>query len=90
LFDPYIGQDAAFVQVTPLLGTLPPLVVMPVGKSPMEGWRFLPEADTGTSYQSQTFEGVPPVHPIIRAIKFRIFFDRIAPMAGGFRLWGWS
>ncbi|KAJ7318764.1 hypothetical protein DFH08DRAFT_789637 [Mycena albidolilacea] len=58
LFDPYIGQDAAFVQVTPLLGTLPPLVVMPVGKSPMEGWRFLPEADTGTSYQSQTFEGL--------------------------------
>ncbi|KAI0027215.1 hypothetical protein K488DRAFT_81200 [Vararia minispora EC-137] len=59
LFDPYIGQDAGFVQVTPLLGTLPPLVVTPVGKSPLEGWRFLPE-DTGTvlGYQGQTFEGL--------------------------------
>ena len=59
LFDPYIGQDAGFVQVTPLLGTLPPLVVTPVGKSPLEGWRFLPE-DTSADpfYQSQTFEGL--------------------------------
>jgi hypothetical protein len=47
------------VQVTPLLGTLPPLVVTPVGKSPLEGWRFLPEAtNTATAYQSQTFEGL--------------------------------
>ncbi|KAF7347264.1 hypothetical protein MVEN_01481500 [Mycena venus] len=59
LFDPYIGQDAGFVQVTPLLGTLPPLVVMPVGKSPLEGWRFLPESTAATPfYQSQTFEGL--------------------------------
>ncbi|KAJ7361006.1 hypothetical protein DFH08DRAFT_842837 [Mycena albidolilacea] len=59
LFDPYIGQDAGFVQVTPLLGTLPPLVVMPVGKSPLEGWRFLPESTSATPfYQSQTFEGL--------------------------------
>ncbi|KAJ6506867.1 hypothetical protein C8R45DRAFT_894337 [Mycena sanguinolenta] len=59
LFDPYIGQDAGFVQVTPLLGTLPPLVVTPVGKSPMEAWRFLPESTTLTPfYQSQTFEAL--------------------------------
>ncbi|KAK6969014.1 hypothetical protein R3P38DRAFT_2401545, partial [Favolaschia claudopus] len=59
LFDPYIGQDAGFVQVTPLLGTLPPLVVTPVGKSPLEGWRFLPESTAATPfYQSQTFEGI--------------------------------
>ncbi|KAI0315331.1 hypothetical protein OF83DRAFT_363767 [Amylostereum chailletii] len=59
LFDPYIGQDAGFVQVTPLLGTLPPLVVTPVGTSPMEGWRFLPEDSTSPLfYQSQTFEGL--------------------------------
>lgn len=45
--------------MTPLLGTLPPLVVTPVGKSPLEGWRFLPE-DTSADpfYQSQTFEGL--------------------------------
>lgn len=45
--------------MAPLLGTLPPLVVTPVGKSPLEGWRFLPE-ETATDpfYQSQTFEGL--------------------------------
>ncbi|KAF9566984.1 hypothetical protein CPC08DRAFT_63123 [Agrocybe pediades] len=59
LFDPYIGQDAGFVQVTPLLGTLPPLVVLPLGKSPLEGWRFLPESTSASPfYQSQTFEGL--------------------------------
>ncbi|KAI0694411.1 hypothetical protein BC835DRAFT_1005706 [Cytidiella melzeri] len=59
LFDPYIGQDAGYVQVTPLLGTLPPLLVVPASKSPLEGWRFLPEdTDTATAYQSQTFEGL--------------------------------
>ena len=59
LFDPYIGQDAGYVQVTPLLGTLPPLVVVPVGKSPLEGWRFLPESTSQPlGYQSQTFEGL--------------------------------
>ncbi|KAJ6606824.1 hypothetical protein B0H10DRAFT_2074531 [Mycena sp. CBHHK59/15] len=51
LFDPYIGQDAGFVQVTPLLGTLP--------LCPLEGWRFLPESTSATPfYQSQTFEGL--------------------------------
>lgn len=59
LFDPYIGQDAGYVQVTPLLGTLPPLVVLPVGESPLEGWRFLPESTSADPfYQSQTFEGL--------------------------------
>jgi hypothetical protein len=32
LFDPYTGRDAGYVQVTPLLGTLPPLLVLPVGQ----------------------------------------------------------
>ncbi|KAJ7495832.1 hypothetical protein B0H11DRAFT_2155770 [Mycena galericulata] len=59
LFDPYIGQDAGFVQVTPLLGTQPPLVVIPAARSPLEGWRFLPESTVDTPfYQSQTFEGL--------------------------------
>ncbi|KAL5530576.1 hypothetical protein ACEPAF_6834 [Sanghuangporus sanghuang] len=58
-FDPYIGLDAGYVQVTPLLGTLPPLIVTPVGKSPLEGWRFLQEeTSTDPFYQSQTFEGL--------------------------------
>ncbi|KAH9915435.1 uncharacterized protein BXZ73DRAFT_106164 [Epithele typhae] len=59
LFDPYIGQDGGYVQVTPLLGTLPPLLVLPLGGSPLEGWRFLPEDESQPlGYQSQTFEGL--------------------------------
>ncbi|THH32821.1 hypothetical protein EUX98_g1312 [Antrodiella citrinella] len=59
LFDPYIGQDAGYVQVTPLLGTLPPLLVTPAPDSPLEGWRFIPEDTTADPfYQSQTFEGL--------------------------------
>ncbi|KIK71566.1 hypothetical protein GYMLUDRAFT_52628 [Collybiopsis luxurians FD-317 M1] len=59
LFDPYIGQDAGYVQVTPLLGTLPPLVVLPTSQSPLEGWRFLTESTAlSPFYQSQTFEGL--------------------------------
>ncbi|KAH7098557.1 hypothetical protein BKA62DRAFT_622444 [Auriculariales sp. MPI-PUGE-AT-0066] len=59
LFDPYIGADAGYVQVTPLLGTLQPLVVLPASKSPLEGWRFLSEStSTYPYYQSQTFEGL--------------------------------
>jgi hypothetical protein len=59
LFDPYIGEDAGYVQVTPLLGTLPPLVVTPASQSPFEGWRFLPESTVLTPfYQSQTFEAL--------------------------------
>ncbi|KAF8203956.1 hypothetical protein BJ912DRAFT_1028539 [Pholiota molesta] len=52
LFDPYIGQDAGYVQLsTPLLGTLPP----PLWK----GWRFLPESTSAAPYyQSQTFEAL--------------------------------
>jgi hypothetical protein len=65
VFDPYIGQDAGFVQVTPLLGTLPALVVVPVGTSPLEAWRFLPESTSRTPfYQSQTFEGLYEVSRI--------------------------
>jgi hypothetical protein len=60
LIDPYIGNDAGFVQVMPLLGTLPPLVITSLGstKTPFEAWRFIPESTSQTPfYQSQTFEG---------------------------------
>lgn len=58
LIDPYIGNDAGFVQVAPLLGTQPPLIITPSGNTPFEAWRWLPE-DTANYpyYQSQTFEG---------------------------------
>lgn len=47
------------MQVTPLLGTLPPLLVTPSADSPLEGWRFLPESTVNPPYyQSQTFEAL--------------------------------
>ncbi len=63
LFDPYIGQEAGYVQVTPLLGTLPPLLVIPSSKSPLEGWQFIPESTANPPYyQSQTFEALYEWH----------------------------
>ena len=57
-YDPYIGADAGYVQVTPLLGTLPALVVLPTSRSPLEAFRFLPESgSTSVGYQTQTYEG---------------------------------
>ncbi|CUA71168.1 Cytochrome c oxidase subunit 1 [Rhizoctonia solani] len=63
LIDPYIGQDAGYVRVTPLTGTGPVLLVTPSGtsKTGLEAWRFLTEPGDSTGntpyYQSQTFEG---------------------------------
>lgn len=52
--DPYIGQDAGYLQVTRLSGHGPTLVVVPEGKTPFEAYRLLPEP----MYPSQTFEGM--------------------------------
>jgi hypothetical protein len=51
--DPYIGQDAGYIQVTRLKGTGPALVVVPHGKTPFEAYQLLPEPLRVT----QTFEG---------------------------------
>ena len=51
--DPYIGQDAGYLQVTRLKGNGPALVVVPAGKTPLESYRLLPEPMRAT----QTFEG---------------------------------
>ena len=52
--DPYIGQDAGYLQVTRLSGTGPALVVVPDGPTPFEGYQLLNEP----TRPSQTFEGV--------------------------------
>jgi hypothetical protein len=40
-FDPYIGQDAGYVQVTRLSGQGPALLVVPHGRTPLEAWNPL-------------------------------------------------
>jgi hypothetical protein len=52
--DPYIGGDAGYVQVASLKGTGPALVVVPLGATPLEGWRPILEDRTRRGI---TFEG---------------------------------
>ena len=51
--DPYIGQDAGYLQVTRLSGAGPALLVVPHGRTPFEGYQLLNEP----TRPSQTFEG---------------------------------
>ncbi len=53
-FDPYIGLDAGYVQVTRLSGRGPALVVVPHGRTPLEGWRPVDDRTRRT----QTSEGI--------------------------------
>lgn len=53
-YDPYIGQDAGYLQVTRLNGGGPALVVTPVGKTPMEAYKPLLNDRTP---RGNTFEG---------------------------------
>ena len=53
-FDPYIGLDAGYVQVTRLSGKGPALVVVPHGKTPFEGWNPM----TDRTPRTQTSEGI--------------------------------
>jgi hypothetical protein len=52
-FDPYVGQDAGYLQVTRLSGQGPALLVVPEGKTPFEAYRLLDEP----TRPNQTFEG---------------------------------
>ena len=52
-FDPYIGQDAGYLQVTRLSGIGPSLVVVPTNQTPFEAYQLLNEP----TRPNQTFEG---------------------------------
>ncbi len=55
-FDPAIAQDAGFVQVTRLSGKGPALVVVPHGKTPLEGWRPVDDRTPKTQTSEAIFE----------------------------------
>ncbi|CAI0655541.1 unnamed protein product, partial [Colletotrichum noveboracense] len=58
LSDPYIGMHAGQIRVAPIRGTGAALVVTPLGDTPLEAYRNLPETYySDTAYGSQTFEG---------------------------------
>ena len=52
-FDPYIGMDAGYLQVTRLSGSGPAMIVVPSGQTPFEAFRPLREP----MRSMQTFEG---------------------------------
>jgi len=52
--DPYIGQDAGYLQVTRLTGLSPTLVVVPLGRTPFEAYNPLLDDPTR---RGTTFEG---------------------------------
>lgn len=59
LQDPYIGLDAGYVQVTPISGVGPALIITPIGNTPFQAWRNLDEPYfDDTAYGSQVFEGL--------------------------------
>lgn len=53
-YDPYIGNDAGYLQVTRLSGQAPSLIVTPVGDTPFEAYNPLNDDPTPRSI---TFEG---------------------------------
>lgn len=58
LIDPYIGMDAGYLQVTPLSGLGPALVITPLGQTPLEGYRFLTETyHSATKIKTNSWEG---------------------------------
>jgi hypothetical protein len=55
-FDPYIGLDAGYLQVTRLSGRGPALVVVPDGSTPFEGWNPLNDGTPRTQTSEAVFE----------------------------------
>lgn len=68
-YDPYIGEDAGYLQVTRLNGTGPALLVLPYGKTPFEAYN--PILDKPGTW------GAKPVFtdPTPRGIRFEGFYQ---------------
>jgi hypothetical protein len=67
-YDPYIGNDAGYLQVTRLSGHGPALLVVPAGKTPFEA--YSPILDTEGSPNPTIFQDPTP-----RGITFEGFYD---------------
>ena len=63
-YDPYIGQDAGYLQVTRLNGKGPVLLVVPYGKTPLEAYSPLLDDPTPKGI---TFEGFCEWMPLSKA-----------------------
>jgi hypothetical protein len=77
LYDPYIGDDAGYVQVSRLSGTGPVLLIVPDGHTPLEAWK--PILDRRNR---QTGEGLLDNDPTPRGTTFEGSFDWMVHSAG--------
>src|SRR5579872_815160 len=66
-YDPYIGEDAGYLQVTRLSGHGPALVVVPDGKTPFEAYSPILDSPRG---QARLFSD-----PTVRTVTFEGFMD---------------
>jgi len=69
-YDPYIGEDAGYLQVTRLSGHGPALVVVPDGKTPFEAYSPILDSPRG---QARLF-----LDPTPRSVTFEGFMDWMA------------
>ncbi|HWR36811.1 MAG TPA: DUF5695 domain-containing protein [Clostridia bacterium] len=69
-FDPYIGRDAGYLQVTRLNGHGPALVVVPDGQTPFEAYNPILNPRRGGSGSTPIFTDPTP-----RGMTFEGFFD---------------
>ena len=67
-YDPYIGEDAGYLQVTRLSGHGPALLVLPLGKTPFEAYN--PILDERRSAAAEIFRDPTP-----RGITFEGFYE---------------
>src|SRR5579864_2268870 len=67
-YDPYIGEDAGYLQVTRLSGHGPALLVLPLGKTPFEA--YSPILDERRSAAAEIFRDPTP-----RGITFEGFYE---------------
>jgi len=74
-YDPYIGQDAGYLQVTRLSGHGPVLLVLPVGQTPFEAYK--PILDVGRNAPATLLRDLTP-----RGITFEGFYDWIVHSSG--------
>ena len=69
-YDPYIGLDAGYVQVVPLKGTGPVLLIAPLRHTPLEAWKpILSEKDKTTDLGKLENDPTP------RGVTFEGSFD---------------
>lgn len=69
-YDPYIGEDAGYLQVTRLSGHGPSLVVVPEGKTPFEAYNPILNPPRGQKDSHPIFTDPTP-----RGVTFEGFFD---------------